>query len=251
MEIEKAARRVYYLLTLRNRPSQTERTGDPTIAGQAYRSAAERLSQIVLGPAARLLQGKRLLIVCDGALQYIPFAALPAPDSDADAIPLIVKHEIVNLPSASVLAELRRQRTGRPKATRTVAVLADPVFDPKDERVKVALGRPTSSVPQPEQYADLTRSANDLGLIKNGRLYLNRLLYTRNEAEAVMAATPPEKAMLALDFEASRNTAMSPALARYRIVHFATHGLLNNRHPELSGLVLSLVDQQGKARTAF
>jgi CHAT domain-containing protein len=38
---------------------------------------------------------------------------------------------------------------------------------------------------------------------------------------------------------------------RYRIVHFATHGLLNSQHPELSGLVLSLVDQKGQVRDGF
>jgi CHAT domain-containing protein len=56
---------------------------------------------------------------------------------------------------------------------------------------------------------------------------------------------------VALDFEASRETAASPDLGQYRIVHFATHGLLNNEHPELSGIVLSLVDQQGKPQNGF
>jgi CHAT domain-containing protein len=54
-----------------------------------------------------------------------------------------------------------------------------------------------------------------------------------------------------LDFEATREAATSPDLADYRIVHFAVHGLLNNRHPELSGLVFSLVDRQGRARNGF
>src|SRR5262249_44783687 len=54
-----------------------------------------------------------------------------------------------------------------------------------------------------------------------------------------------------LDFDASWEAATSPELADYRIVHFATHGLLNNRHPELSGLVFSLVDQQGNPRNGF
>jgi CHAT domain-containing protein len=40
-------------------------------------------------------------------------------------------------------------------------------------------------------------------------------------------------------------------MARYRIVHFATHGILNNEHPELSGLVFSLVDKHGNPRDGF
>ncbi len=207
---------------------------------------------MVLGPVARLLQRKRLLIVSDGALQYIPFSALPEPGSRTTMAPLVVKHEIVNLPSASVLAELRRQQMGRPKAPRMVAVLADPVFDPRDERIRAAGETLASSFgPSTQHASDLTRSADDLGLTRNGRLYLNRLLYTRNEADAVMAVTPPGKGMEALDFRASREMATSPALAQYRVVHFATHGILNNKHPELSGLVLSLVNKQGKAQDGF
>lgn len=251
VEIEKAARRVYDLVTLRNRRTQAGGAAGPTKSEKEYLAAAQRLGRMVLGPVAQLLQGKRLLIVSDGALQYIPFSALPTPGS-TNMEPLVVKHEIVNLPSASVLAELRRQRMGRPKAPRMVAVLADPVFDPNDERIRAAGETLASSFGSSAQQAsDLTRSADDLGLTRNGRLYLNRLLYTRNEADAVIAVTPPGKGMAAVDFRASRALATSGALAQYRIVHFATHGILNNKHPELSGLVLSLVNKQGKAQDGF
>jgi CHAT domain-containing protein len=57
--------------------------------------------------------------------------------------------------------------------------------------------------------------------------------------------------MMALGFQASRATATSSELSQYRIVHFATHGLLNSEHPELSGLVLSLIDEQGKHQNGF
>jgi CHAT domain-containing protein/Tfp pilus assembly protein PilF len=251
LRIEKAARRVYGLVTSPKRGEQAGKAPDLTTVDLEYRVPAQRLSQMVLGPVAGLLPGKRLLIVSEGALQYVPFAALPEPGSGASAAPLVVRHEIVNLPSASVLAELRRLRMGRPKAQRMVAVLADPVFDAKDERLRVTPGESSSFRTPPGYTRDLTRSASDLGLTKNGRVYLNRLLYTRNEAEAVMAVTPPGKGMEALDFRASRTVATSTALAQYRIVHFATHGMLNNKHPELSGLVLSLVNEQGKAQNGF
>ena len=57
--------------------------------------------------------------------------------------------------------------------------------------------------------------------------------------------------MEALDFAASRETATSRELEQYRIVHFATHGLLDNEHPELSGLVLSLVGPDGNPRDGY
>jgi len=250
--IEKAARRVYDLVTARNRGAPIGKAPNPSTVELRYHTAAQRLSQLVLGPIGGLLPGKRLLIVTEGALQYVPFAALPPPGSGANAAPLVVTNEIVNLPSASVLAELRRQWMSRPKAPRMVAVLADPVFDSADERLRVGSPEPASSFRSPAKYnADLTRSANDLGLTRNGKVYLNRLLYTRGEADAVMAVTPPGKGMEALDFRASRTVATSTALAKYRIVHFATHGILNNKHPELSGLVLSLVNAEGKSQNGF
>ena len=57
--------------------------------------------------------------------------------------------------------------------------------------------------------------------------------------------------MLVLDFDASRTTALRPEWGEYRIVHFATHGMLNNIPPELSGIVLSLVDKEGQQQDGF
>jgi CHAT domain-containing protein len=54
-----------------------------------------------------------------------------------------------------------------------------------------------------------------------------------------------------MDFDASLSTIHSPALADYRILHLATHGFVNPAHPELSGLVLSLVDANGRSRSGF
>src|SRR5260370_42574546 len=95
---------------------------------------------MVEGEVERQIKGKRLLVGSDGALQYIAFAMLPdlaeSGASNAGAVPLIAGHEIVNLPSASVLAVLRQQTLGRKGAPKTAALFADPVFDKRDERVK-------------------------------------------------------------------------------------------------------------------
>jgi CHAT domain-containing protein len=247
-EIEAAAQRVYDLLALKNRIANKEGEDGANTAERKYVEAANELSEMVIGPVAHLLTGKRLLIVSDGALQYIPFAALPMPGNRAGLVPLIVKHEIINLPSASVLAELRQQKIGRSPAPMAVAVLADPIFDPTDERLKKFHLQKSSSS---RWDSNVIRSARDLDTTREAKPYLSRLLYTRNEADAVMAVTPPGKGMLAVDFDASRAVATNPALAKYRIVHFATHGIIDDRHPELSGLVLSLVDKQGKPQDGF
>src|SRR5579859_4427106 len=95
------------------------------------------------------------------------------------------------------------------------------------------------------------RSVEDVDLADHGNRALQRLTFTRQEAQAIMAATPPGQGMEALGFAASRSTAMNPNLAQYRIVHFAAHGVLDSKHPELSGLVLSLVNSRGEPQNGF
>ncbi|HKQ92316.1 MAG TPA: CHAT domain-containing protein, partial [Blastocatellia bacterium] len=99
-------------------------------------------------------------------------------------------------------------------------------------------------------FLQMTRSGRETGVI-GGEAGFGRLLGTRREAAAILALVPERERMQALDFEASRTTALRPELSEYRIVHFATHGMLNNVHPELSGIVLSLVDKEGKSQDGF
>ena len=91
----------------------------------------------------------------------------------------------------------------------------------------------------------------DLGLLKSGEFHLPRLLYTRQEAQSILAAAAPGHTVAALDFRASRAMAVSPELAHYRIIHFATHGLADSKQPELSGLVLSMVDRKVNPQDGF
>jgi CHAT domain-containing protein len=78
-----------------------------------------------------------------------------------------------------------------------------------------------------------------------------RLRSSRDEADVVARLAGRSGNFIAVDFDASRKTATSANLSQYRIVHFATHGLLNSKHPELSGLVFSLVDKRGKPQNGF
>jgi CHAT domain-containing protein/tetratricopeptide (TPR) repeat protein len=262
-QIEDTAHVVYDLLTSRNRWIDGETTSqrqERVAKGEAeYQKAVAALSQMVLGPVAARLEGKRLLIVADGALQYVPFAILPVVHGNVPgpAVPLVAENEIVNLPSASVLGLLRRQANGRSAALKEVAVLADPVFDKVDPRVGKATQNkqvtPSASEKQIPSFPEqLTRSLGDVGLgTRQAGVALPRLAFSRQEADAIMAMTNAGKGMEALDFQANREAAQSKDLGQYRIVHFATHGLLDNQHPELSGLVLSLVDQQGNSQDGF
>jgi CHAT domain-containing protein/tetratricopeptide (TPR) repeat protein len=235
-EIEAAALRLYQQLTER---------GGGSGSGLAYRGAAANLSRMILAPVADALGTKRLLIVPDGALHYVPFAALPSPVSRTGVAqaPLAVHHELVHAASASALGPLRRQAAGRPVPAKTALVLADPVFDDLDNRVR----RQSRTAPPP--VAEQQRALNGAGLRGPGGR-IARLPYTRQEA-ATLSNLAPGQVSLALDFQASRDRFLSADVASHRIVHIATHGVLNDEHPELSGLVLSLVDKAGRPLDGF
>jgi CHAT domain-containing protein len=264
-EIEDAAREVYELLTARrNRPGEalSAYTARVAAADAEYREKAARLSNLILNPVAAQLKDRRLLVIADGALQYIPFGALPAPvaregsgsssaaasDAGADT-PLIFTREIVNLPSASIQAVLRHNTARRQSAQRSVAVLADPVFEKDDLRLREIADRAEGGAGQRGRRAEARRGA-EAG-IPNGGESFSRLPASREEAEAIMSNTPAGSGLKALGFAANRDTALSSSLSDYRIVHFATHGVLDSERPELSCLVLSLFDDEGRARDGF
>jgi CHAT domain-containing protein len=203
------------------------------------------LSEILLKPVASQLGNKRLLIVGDGVLQYIPFAALPIPSQPNT--PLLVEHEIVTSPSTSTIAIQREQLQNRPTVAKTVAVLADPVFSLNDSRI--TRNAPQQN-PQTLNQSALTRAARNLGIGEGPKAY-GRLEYTRTEAEKILALVPENQRLQALDFQASLEEAKNPHLSEYQIVHFATHGLLDSVNPELSGVVFSLFNQQGQAEDGF
>jgi CHAT domain-containing protein len=151
----------------------------------------------------------------------------------------VVGHEIVTLPSLSVLPRLRREGAGRRRPPGVIAVVADPVFDAMDPRVTPpAAGQPGGGLPG--------------GGLSGGQMArLDRLPFSRAEAQAILSVAPRQGTFAALDFAASRETVLGGRLARYRIVHFATHAVLNTENPALSGVMLSRVDSHGRPRDGF
>lgn len=253
-EIEGAANRVKDLLiapqpvpgeTLAERQERVKRSG------VQYWHEASVLATMLIEPAAARIATKRLLIVPDGALQYIPFSALPQPAAgDAGPVPLVVEHEITVQPSASTLAALRSETAGRAPAPKTVAVFADPVFEKDDSRIKAEGGELVVAAQAQARDAEVYQALRDVGVTSSGR-GIPRLPATRAEAEAIMAVTPVGDALKAIGFEANKAAATSAELGRYRIIHFATHGVLDSERPELSGLVFSLFDSQGRPQNGF
>jgi CHAT domain-containing protein/Tfp pilus assembly protein PilF len=258
-DIEKVARQLYALVTAPNQQAQSAdqkrglRVARTTSDERHLQDAIATLSQLVIAPAGALLGTKRLLIVADGALHYVPFAALTSQPGTAGRYkPLVVDHEVVSLPSASTLAVLRQELSGRKPASRTLAVMADPVFDATDERVTkdTAQVKHLSSQAQRGLSIKVQKAATESGVTNTG-LLIPRLPGTRQEADKILALAPRSDRKQAMDFAANKATATSDELGKYRYIHFATHGFLDSLHPELSGIVLSLVDEQGAPQNGF
>jgi len=194
---------------------------------------------------------------------------LPSPRASATPpVTLGVTNRVVNLPSASTLAVLRRELKGRTPAPRTFAVLADPVFDKSDERLReakdqahkpgntVVIRGTSESLPEdshagsPHTRSAILRAARDIDE-SSEEFHLQRLPFTRREADLITALVPVSDRKEAVDFAASLSTATNPDISNYRYVHFATHGFVSSRQPELSGIVLSLVDENGEEQDGF
>jgi CHAT domain-containing protein/tetratricopeptide (TPR) repeat protein len=224
---------------------------DPTLfsSQQKNKQIGIKLSQMLLQPVASKLGNKRLLVIGDGILQYLPFAALPLCKDVAcnESMPLVTQHEIVNAPSISTIATLRSERRDR-TSTKTLAVIADPVFTRDDSRF-TDLSRQANLTPTVQKLSDnqqlVERSARESGVT------FKRLSGTRTEAQNITALVTLEERIEKFDFDANRTFAISPELGKYRYILFATHGMFNDTTPELSGLVLSLLNRSGQSENGF
>lgn len=217
--------------------------------------AAERagaaLAELLVEPAWGDLGGaRRLLIAAPAALQSIPFAALPIASDRGSKEPLVSRFEVSYVPSASTLMALRRRSRDRP-GRRSLALVADPVFSPDDARVQPAGGEPASVA---EDEADAEADDFDAPVRRQAELGawpLPRLASTGAEAAAIRSLAPAYDVLLALGFDADRELVLSPDFRMHRILHLATHSLVDAQRPELSGLVLSLYDPHGGRLPGF
>ena len=204
-------------------------------AASALMQDQRRLADLVLTPIASMLTKDRLLIAADGALQYVPFAALPLVGADGAAHPLLRTREVVGLPSLSVLVG-QRAATRSATPSKSLAIFADPVFNRTDPRIALADAAPVVRSMQAELAT--RSSALSIGT-------LARLPFSAQEAEAIAGLVPDSERYVAVGFEASRRTLLDLPLDDYRLIHFATHGLIDTRYPDLSALALSGFDASG------
>ncbi|PYS35256.1 MAG: hypothetical protein DMF75_04165, partial [Acidobacteria bacterium] len=222
----------------------------------AFVASSNALYRAAVEPASNSFGDKRLLVVADGALNYIPFEALVRSTDGADYASLsylIKSNEIVYAPSASVVAAIRQ--SGNKPSGKNLLAVADPIFSSDDSRVKGKAG-----VPAPAEARGLglglESAVNDVAgePTAAGGLRLARLVGTRVEAEEIgkIAKSNGSQADLWIDLNASEDNLRSRDVTNYRIIHVATHGLLDAERPQFTGVVLSLVgnkDNDGFLRT--
>ncbi len=254
--LEDAGREVYKLLTARQEVAEN-RVGDYQVNVEAsdrlYDEKALNLSQLLLGPVANQLRTKRIVIVSEGMLQYIPYDALPLPQSTlvapaAGKLPpaVIDTNEVVVLPSFLTLIAIRQQKRKVVSSDKIVAIFADPVFDINDGRLQTTRTDPDIVSLGSDQYSNPVALR---GFARGGGP--GRLVHSSEEADAIVATAPRGTTMVARAFDANRETVLRPAVGGYQIVHFATHGFFNSEHPELSGIVLSMVQPDGSKIVGF
>ena len=209
---------------------------DPSRARRSQKASLQELAGLILTPVSKFLTGEKILISAVDVLQYVPFSLLPV---DGGGTPLLMSHEIINVPSVSVVERLR-SREGDKEPGRTLAIFADPVFDRADSRLTKTSHSRTH--PQTARNELLSRSSGE---------NLGRLVASGTEAHAIGRLVPPTNRMIATGFESSIERLQSLELSDYRFLHFATHGLVDTDYPALSALALSFFDETGAKRDGY
>jgi CHAT domain-containing protein/predicted negative regulator of RcsB-dependent stress response len=225
-------------------------------------AASNNLYKVALEPAASIIGEKRLMIVADGALNYVPFEVLlkTADAGDFASLGYLVKtNEIIYAPSASVVGAIKQQRTK--SNSRAMLVIADPVFNSNDARAKKGTAAPAPATTDADArglgiqsaVADVAGTIPAPAASNAGMegLPLARLNGTRVEADQIskLAKASGGQADVWLDLDASEENLGTRDISKYRIIHVATHGLLNAERPQFTGVVLSLVGN--KTRDGF
>jgi CHAT domain-containing protein len=212
-------------------------------------AAANALYKVVLEPAAGMIGEKRLMVVADGALNYIPFEVLlkTTDGGDFSSLGYLVKtNEVIYAPSASVVGAIKQQRTKN--TSKAMLIIADPVFNSNDARAQKRTTAPagdaeTRGLGIQSALTDVSGSAPPAPSGAMEGLPLARLNGTRTEADQIskLAKASGGQADVWLDLDANEDNLDTRDVTKYRVIHVATHGLLNAERPQFTGVVLSLV----------
>jgi CHAT domain-containing protein len=243
--IEALAAQTYRLLTEPSTPQGGKKPQETLEwrrkAHEEYSRVAGELSRMILGPVLEDVGSRRILVAAEGELLYLPFAALPDPRHADSYTPLMVHNEVAHLPSASSVLQLRREPWHLPASPRITMVL-DPVYRNTDERFEGVGFQPA---PSPDTSAERdTRQAVPLET-------LSRLHGSAVEGRRILDLDFPARYTMLEGFDATVQNIFDATVKEAHLVHFAVHGLVGERHPELSGLALTRLAPDGQKLDGF
>lgn len=242
-EVETLSDKIYSLLTTRNSQEDFETIKEKNIrvkqSEEDYTKWSVELSKMILAPIEKHLTNKKRLLFClDGKLNFVPFAALPL-TSSSSFTPLVTYYEISSSPSVSTISLLREQLQPKENiiSKSKILVVADPIFTSQDTRISKSIRNGNQKITE--------QPLNLLGV--RGNLSFDRLPFTRKEADGIKAVFAGQVTEL-LDQDANKENIKHSDLTPYGALHFATHSITDNEHPELSSIVLSMVDEKGQTK---
>lgn len=234
--------------------------GKRKLLKQDYENLATELSDLLLLPAIDKLDKKRLVIVADGILNFIPFSTLAEPKTkklpSKQYLPLIVNHTIVTEPSIATLLLLKKYKLDKIATTKTITLFGDPIFGYDDVRVRKSLfSKETKQKLEKighlkSQNEELSRTISKQSFVRFGDK-LTRLKFTGEEIKNIISLLPYDQSEVWLGFDANLNNVTNRNLKKYQYIHFATHGLVDSENPQFTALVLSLIDKDGKEINGF
>lgn len=260
--IEELAQQLYCDLTIETRRKKDEPDSifEKRKNNKNYLKSSTKLGEMLLGHVAEQLGDKRLVIIPDGILQYIPFAALNIPSGGSQTenfAPLVDKHEIVYMPSVSAAGILRTDTkyTNRTPAPNLLAIFANPIFENnRSNNVPTRNTQTATAVLKSDPLSEYKPfgcpDKDELVSLYNG---LQSLVGTEKELNTILSiASKKGKCLPKQQAEVSRDTVMDKALlSQYKIIHFATHAIINDERPDLSAIALSAFDEKGRKTEQF
>jgi CHAT domain-containing protein len=239
-KLESRIQRLRELVTSRDM-KQDETVEDYQIrmseAERLYWQEAQVLSNELLGQISNELYEKRLIIVPDGKLHYFPLSALPLPNSNTWE-PILVTNETIYEPSASTLLLLQQTSNEPRTGSKDLLVFSDPVFSADDPRLSAQSASVAPATATNFRFAESLSS-------------LPRLAASKTEGDSIANIVGTSQSYVLSGFSATRERVLAPEMSDYRIIHFATHGWIDEEHPELSGIILSRFDENGQGLDEF
>jgi len=237
-ELEKDVRE--YLVTISKPVSLSNPLAKHYVLGfQLYSKLFENLSGLFKDKS-------HLIIIPDDILYFLPFESLICQKvtSRESAKYLLQDYTISYAPSSSILCYLKNEKRKINKKRKQLLAFGDPYFDKTIEIAVVRGEEPekitddsTAMFAESEAEANLTR-----GLYEKRGFTFKRLPYSGTEVSEIGNSFPDAEKVIYLGERAREEAVKDEDLSKYKYIHFATHGIIDQEIASRSGIVLTLDD---------